>query len=122
VERDCGSLLHRAPDDITIPQRFHVLCYITLNDTSRYYTICENLLADLPYYDDSHGLIVAGGDYGCWVGDSIPHPQWTSSCHDNYQHDMSLSKCTNCIIMTVCLRYPDGSPAQQHQMPELDEV
>jgi hypothetical protein len=119
IDRDCGALLHRMPEDgAALPQGYHVLCYIALNDTARVFTPCEFLISDLPFYDDAHGLVLAGGNYGCWVGDRYPHPQQDSSCHDDYQHDKTLASCSNCILMTVCLRYPGGAGTDQlHRNP-----
>jgi len=67
---------------------------------------CEDLIVGLPFYDTGHDLIVAGGNYGCWLGKQYPDTDQLNSCLDDYQHQVVLGKCIGCILMSVCIRYP----------------
>jgi len=110
VQPTCGHFLKKAPSSVSPKPGWHIVCYLLDNDTALVDTKCENLIQGIAYYDSGHELLVAGGNYGCWVGKQYPDDDQLNSCHDDYQHDFALSGCLGCILMSVCIRYPVEPP------------
>jgi hypothetical protein len=107
INGTCGSILRTAPSYEVIPSGWTNLCYITSNDTAYLGYECEALLQDLPVVGNAHGLLVYGGNYGCWLSKVYPNPDLQGACHDDYQHFHSINaNCPTCTIFAVCLRYP----------------
>jgi len=98
--------MHTAPDTIQKPDGWHEICYITANDTAYQNIACELLLVGLPHFGTAAGLILAGGNYGCWMGREYPDPDMLNSCHDEFQRGLKLSNCFGCVLMSICMRYP----------------
>lgn len=53
-----------------------------------------------------------GGNFGCWRTTSHPEDDETivQACLDGYQHDVTLSSCTDCLGLVACLKYPYTTP------------
>jgi hypothetical protein len=107
INGTCGNILHTAPSSEVIPDGWTNLCYITSDDTAYLDYQCEALLQDLPVVGDAHGLLVYGGNYGCWLSRVYPNPDLQFACHDDFQHFHAISNnCPTCTIFAVCIRYP----------------
>jgi len=105
---ECGRLLNIAPSDaVNLPSGWSRMCYVARTETALLTTPCRNLLVDLPPgYPTYNDLIQAGGNFGCSFTTRDDYLQATSACFDNYQHTSTLSACSSCQKMFVCVRLP----------------
>ena len=108
----CGNILHQDP--VGGPNGW-VLCYIDESDTAYHDTECRDLLDGIPGYGNSSALLSAGGNFGCWHGNSgsqegayfAGNNVVSNSCRDNTQHSTKLNSWpTSTTTLGVCIRYP----------------
>jgi len=109
LEQPCGDILHLAPPDIEIPNKWHQYCYLGLNDTLYLDYQCHLLLEGLPNYANAEGLLAAGGNFGCWLAPSYPDIDLPNACVKDYQHNRALGTCVGCQFMGVCIQFPPPS-------------
>ncbi|XP_035673359.1 fibropellin-1-like isoform X1 [Branchiostoma floridae] len=113
----CGDILREATEQVDQSSGYRVpdgwtLCYIDARDAAYHDTPCVNLLQGIPGYGDAQGLLAAGGNFGCWHGNTggSPGPAFASnsvienSCRANTQHSTLLSAwATSTTTLGVCI-------------------
>ncbi|XP_078699898.1 uncharacterized protein LOC144926757 [Branchiostoma floridae x Branchiostoma belcheri] len=114
----CGNILRQATELVDQTTGYKVpegwtLCYVDGRDTDHYGTPCQDLLQGIPQYGDAQQLLAAGGNFGCWHGNSgvFPGPAYASnnviqkSCRDGIQHPNKLSGwAPETATFSVCIR------------------
>ncbi|XP_078678339.1 scavenger receptor cysteine-rich domain-containing protein DMBT1-like isoform X2 [Branchiostoma floridae x Branchiostoma belcheri] len=88
------------------------MCYIDQRDTAHRTTPCRDLLQGIPQYGDAQRLLSAGGNFGCWHGDTgaSPGPAYASnnviqrSCEENIQHSHSMGTWSSRPTFGVCIK------------------
>lgn len=103
----CGNVLNEPEPGMIpeLPEGWNQYCYILANRSNYESHSCTQLLEGLPIYGSGNGLLAAGGNFGCMVYKEIPG-KYDWACVDDYQHNMAVGACYNCVYMGVCLRYP----------------
>ncbi|CAH1227508.1 DMBT1 [Branchiostoma lanceolatum] len=102
----CGNILRQATDEVDhsttnsvpVPDGW-TMCYIDGRDAAYHNTSCRDLLQGIPKYGDADQLLAAGGNFGCWHGNTgdSPGPAFATnnviqkSCRDDIQHGTRLS-------------------------------
>lgn len=110
----CGDKLRHAPD-VTTPAGW-TMCYVLKDDPTNpsdpTYTTCRELLVNVGHggsngYANETVLTAAGGNFGCWksaTGVGGINPSY--ACKENYQQWVTLSGCTTCDSLGVCIKLP----------------
>ncbi|XP_078698872.1 ZP domain-containing protein-like [Branchiostoma floridae x Branchiostoma belcheri] len=89
------------------------MCYIDQRDTAHHNTPCQDLLQGIPQYGNAQQLLAAGGNFGCWHGNTgdSPGPAYASngviqnSCRDNIQQSNRLSSWSpSTTTFGVCIK------------------
>ncbi|CAH1227511.1 OIT3 [Branchiostoma lanceolatum] len=115
----CGNILRQATEVVDQFSGYRVpegwtMCYIDGRDTAFYDAPCRDLLQGIPNYGDADQLLAAGGNFGCWHGNTghSPGPAFApnnvikNSCKDGVQQDTRLSLWSNMptITLGVCIK------------------
>ncbi|KAI8504154.1 Oncoprotein-induced transcript 3 protein [Branchiostoma belcheri] len=113
----CGNILRHATVEVDQSTGYRVpagwtMCYIDQRDTAHRSTPCRDLLQGIPQYGDAQRLLSAGGNFGCWHGDTgaSPGPAYASndviqrSCEENIQHSHSMGTWSSRPTFGVCIK------------------
>ncbi|XP_066275135.1 fibropellin-1-like [Branchiostoma lanceolatum] len=114
----CGDILREATEVVDQSSGYRVpdgwtLCYIDGRDAAYHDTPCVDLLQGIPGYGDAQQLLAAGGNFGCWHGNTgaSPGPAFASNsviengCRVNQQHSTKLSAWTpGTTTLGVCIK------------------
>ncbi|KAI8512864.1 hypothetical protein Bbelb_095030 [Branchiostoma belcheri] len=114
----CGSILRLEAEQVDQSTGYRVpdgwtMCYIDQRDTAYHNTRCRDLLQGIPQYGDAQHLLAAGGNFGCWHGNTgaSPGPAYASnnviqnSCRDNIQQTNQLSSWSpSTTTFGVCIK------------------
>ncbi|XP_078617658.1 uncharacterized protein LOC144885609 [Branchiostoma floridae x Branchiostoma japonicum] len=115
----CGNILRQATEVVDQFSNYKVpdgwtMCYIDGRDTAYYRTPCRDLIQGIPGYEDADQLLAAGGNFGCWHGNTgdTPGPAFAknnvieNSCRDGVQQNTLLSSWSKVQTTTlgVCIK------------------
>ncbi|XP_066279058.1 ZP domain-containing protein-like [Branchiostoma lanceolatum] len=114
----CGSILRHETEEVDQSTSYSVpdgwtMCYIDQRDTAYYNTPCRDLLQGLPNYGDADQLLAAGGNFGCWHGNTGSSPGAAfatnnvieQSCRDNIQQGNQLASWSpSTTTFGVCIK------------------
>ncbi|CAH1256440.1 NOTCH2 [Branchiostoma lanceolatum] len=114
----CGDILRETTEVVDQSSGYRVpdgwtLCYIDGRDAAYHDTPCVDLLQGIPGYGDAQQLLAAGGNFGCWHGNTgaSPGPAFASNsviengCRVNTQHSTKLSAWTpGTTTLGVCIK------------------
>jgi len=104
VIANCGNIMLTASYE---PARgFWALCEINIIDHPQYLqTPCRDLIVGINHFNNSQGIIEAGGTFGCFVT-RFPDEMADGACIRNYNQDQFLGACLTCSHMAVCIDVP----------------
>ncbi|XP_078694923.1 uncharacterized protein LOC144923909 isoform X2 [Branchiostoma floridae x Branchiostoma belcheri] len=126
VENCCGNILRHETLNVDQSTSFSVpagwtMCYIDQRDTAYHNTPCQDLLQGIPQYGNAQQLLAAGGNFGCWHGNTgdSPGPAYASngvirnSCRDGIQQSNRLSSWSpSTTTFGVCIRGITCAPSR----------
>jgi hypothetical protein len=103
VAPDCGSIM--AHSTYAPTKNFWALCEINIIDHPSWTnTPCNELIVDIPYYNNSATILALGGTFGCYVT-KFPD-EVTGACVPGYNQAARLATCLSCTHMGVCIDVP----------------
>eukprot|EP00058_Branchiostoma_floridae_P004332 XP_002589820.1 hypothetical protein BRAFLDRAFT_125914 [Branchiostoma floridae] len=120
----CGSILRHETEEVDQSTSYKVpdgwtMCYIDQRDTAHYNTPCRDLLQGIPGYENADQLLAAGGNFGCWHGNTGETPGAAfatnnvieMSCRDNIQQTNQLASWSpSTTTFGVCIKGIECEP------------
>lgn len=104
VAQHCGSFMSMSA--YAPARNFWNLCEINIIDHPEYTTMpCNELIAGIPYYNDSTTIKELGGTFGCYPT-KYPDEMPNGACIPEYNQNAELAKCLSCTHMGVCIDVP----------------